>query len=36
MEDLGFALFLAVVCWLAVKLNDGDGGGRRSRVPVAI
>lgn len=35
MEDVIYIAFLLVVCWLAVSLNDGDGGGRRNRLPVA-
>jgi len=38
MLDLGdiiYILFLVVCVWLAIRLsNDGDGGGRRARVPV--
>ena len=34
MEDLAYVLFLAVVVWLAVQLNDGGGGGRRARMPL--
>jgi hypothetical protein len=33
MADLSFVLFLVIVLWLAVHIDDGDGGGRRARVP---
>ena len=36
MGDLTFILFMAVVVWLAVQIDGGSGGGRRSRVPVAL
>jgi hypothetical protein len=35
MADLVFALYLVIVVWLAVHMDDGDGGGRRARIPAA-
>lgn len=33
--DVVYILFLAICFWLAVSLDDGDGGGRkRARLPV--
>jgi hypothetical protein len=31
--QIGDILFLAICVWLAIKLSDGGGGGRRARVP---
>jgi hypothetical protein len=36
MENLTFALFLALVFWLAFEMGDGGGGSRRRfRVPLS-
>jgi hypothetical protein len=35
MGDAIYSLFLAIVIWLALKLDDSGGGGRRGRIPVA-
>jgi hypothetical protein len=32
MSDATFVLFLLVVIWLALQLDDTDGGGRRARI----
>ena len=30
-----YVLFLAIVCWMALNIDDSGGGGKRARVPVA-
>lgn len=33
-SDIAFVVFIAIVIWLATKLDDNDwGGGRRARIP---
>ncbi len=31
--DIVYILFLVICVWLAVFLDDGDGGGKRARAP---
>jgi hypothetical protein len=33
--DFIYVLFLAIVCWLALNIDDSGGGGKRSRIPAA-
>jgi hypothetical protein len=36
LADLIYLLFLGIVCWLALFLDDeGGGGGKRARLPGA-
>lgn len=32
-SDLSYALMLAMIVWLALQIDDGDGG-KRSRMPI--
>jgi hypothetical protein len=33
--DFTYILFLAIVCWLALNMDNTGGGGKRARIPVA-
>lgn len=33
--DLVFALFLVVLIWIAARIDDDWGGGKRARMPAA-
>lgn len=35
ISDATYLLFLAICLWLAVNIDLGGGGGKRSRVPAA-
>jgi hypothetical protein len=36
MSDAAYALFLAIVIWLAFEFNNDGGGGTRQRLQVPL